>query len=108
MPAFILRHAGTKYFAGLYAADTEDDLYDLIDQEHDAGDLSMPFSGRASGSSSARGTGKKTVSFKIGKGHKALFRALATTEHVYLTGELLSAPRVWRAAALAAALRGLN
>ena len=33
MPAFILRYPGTNRLAGLYAADTENDLFDLIDQE---------------------------------------------------------------------------
>jgi hypothetical protein len=38
MPACILRFAGTKSLVGFYAADSENDLFDLVDEETSPGD----------------------------------------------------------------------
>ena len=38
MPAYLVRYADTKHFAGFYAADIKDDLFYLIDEETDPGD----------------------------------------------------------------------
>ena len=35
MPAYLLRYAGTDHFAGFYAADNQDHLFFLIDEETD-------------------------------------------------------------------------
>ena len=83
MPACILRYAGTKRFAGLYAAETEDELFDLIDEETDPGDYEYAVVGRGYGIEFRKG--ERSVRYKIGTGYDALHEALSKADGVYLT-----------------------
>jgi hypothetical protein len=83
MPAYILRYTGTKYFAGLYAADNEDQLYFLIDEQADASDYEYAIVRRGLGIEFR--SGERNIRYKIGKGHKARVDAFSETDGLYLT-----------------------
>jgi len=86
MPALILRYAGTKLFAGLYSAETDDELFDLIDEETDPGDYQYAVLPRGYGIEFRKGD--RTIKYKIGKGPDALDAALSTTDGIYMTENL--------------------
>ena len=75
MPAFILRFAGNSKLAGLYAADSEDALFRLIDYETNPSNFEYATLGEGFGIEFR--CGEATMSYSIGKGEKALDRALA-------------------------------
>ncbi len=89
MPAFILRYAGTRDFAGFYAAETEDDLFDLIDEETDPGDYE--YAVIRSGYGIELRKGEWPIRYKIGRGEKALYAAFSKADGVYMTEALLDA-----------------
>jgi hypothetical protein len=89
MPAFLLRYAGTKHFAGFYTAETEDALYDLLDQESDAGDYEYTIIREGFGIEFRKGEGN--VKYKIGTGYKAFEAATSKADWVYMTDPLRDA-----------------
>ena len=75
MPAYILRFAGTSKLAGLYAADSEGALFRLIDYETNPSNFEYATLGEEGFGIEFR-CGEATMSYSIGKGEKALDRAL--------------------------------
>ena len=83
MPAYLLRIAGTKHFVGFYAADSEDDLFDLIDEETDPGDYEYAVVKYGFGIEFRKDGWN--VKYKIGRGAKALATALDKADVVCIT-----------------------
>jgi hypothetical protein len=90
MPAYILRIANTKRFIGLYAADNEDDLCFLIDEETDPGDYEYAIL-RGGFGIELRRADHRPIRYRIGRGSEALARAREKLDYVYMTSELLGA-----------------
>ena len=88
-PAYILRYANARRFVGLCAADNEDDLCFLIDEETDPAGYEYAILHDGYGIEFRKDGGP--VRYKIGKGAKALRRALRSANHVYMTFELTGA-----------------
>ena len=87
MPAFILRHIGTNSLAGFYSADSEMELFYLIDQETSPGDYEYAIISEGYGIEFRRGN----ATIKIAMGDENIEEALAGASYVYLTSELLLA-----------------
>ena len=68
MLAVVLRYVGTRQLAGFYAAVNEDRFYDLIDQEHNAGDYEYAVISTGFGIEFRKGE-YRTVKYKIGTGY---------------------------------------
>ena len=83
MPAYLLRYAGTDHFAGFYAADSQDHLFFLIDEETDPFEYEYAVVKYGYGIEfRKRGW---NVKYKIGKGERALATALGKADGVYIT-----------------------
>ena len=83
MPAYLLRIAGTKQFVGFYAAESEDELFFLIDEETDPYEYEYAIVEYGFGLEfRKRGW---NVRYKIGRGAKALAAALGKADGVYIT-----------------------
>ena len=89
MPTYILRYKGADEFVGLYAADTDYDLFDLIDEETDPVDYE--FAPVHFGYGMEFRKGGWPISYKIGSGDEALGAALASVDNIYFTEELVGA-----------------
>ena len=83
MPAYLLRIAGTKRFVGFYAADKEDHLFDLIDEDTDPGDYEYAVVRYGFGIEFRKDGWP--VKYKIGQGGKELATALDKADAVYVT-----------------------
>ena len=83
MPAYLVRFADTKTFAGFYAADSKDDLFDLIDEETYPGDYESALIKPGFGIAFRKDDW--AVKYKIGSGAKALAAAFGKADTLYIT-----------------------
>lgn len=89
MPAYILRYTGTKFLAGFYAAESEYQLFDLIDEETDPSDYQYAVVRQGFGIQFWKEG--EAVGYQIGTGDEALSEALASATTVPVTHELAMA-----------------
>jgi hypothetical protein len=89
LPAFLPALRRRQALRRVYTAETEDALYDLLDQESDAGDYEYTIIREGFGIEFRKGEGN--VKYKIGTGYKAFEAATSKADWVYMTDPLRDA-----------------